>query len=416
MPMKIECLGGCREVGRNAFLLNGKEKILLDYGLIVEGNEIPAPVKKVDSIVLGHAHLDHCGSIPMLYRNFKVPIYSTIATFEQAEMLLKDSLKIARIKEFVKHFGHSDIEKMNNNQVRVTYGQRLENENFSMDIFDAGHIPGSIAPLIEIDNKNILYASDFNINSTRLLNGAKINVKNIDALIIESTYSNRNHPDRKETERKFFETIEGTIANGGVAVIPSFAVARSAEVLMILDSFKADFPIYLDGMSREATRVALNYPELIRDPRALRKAVEDVKLIYSNDERRKIIKEPCAIVTSSGLLDGGPSVFYIKYLYNNIESSIVFTGFLIPRTAGRYLVDTGRFVTEGIDLKIKMGIHQYDFSAHCGRDDLFDFVNKIKPKKVICVHGDNCERFATELKSRGFDAVAPKMGDVIDVD
>jgi putative mRNA 3-end processing factor len=413
--MKIECLGGCREVGRNAFLLNGKEKLLLDYGLIVEGNEIPGPIKKVDSIVLGHAHLDHCGSIPMLYRKFKVPIYSTIATFDQADMLLKDSLKIARIKEFTKHFGQSDIDKMDKNQVRVTYGQRLESENFSMDIFDAGHIPGSAAPLLEIDKKRILYASDFNVNPTRLLNGAKIDVKNIDALIIESTYSNRNHPDRKETEKKFFETVEGTIANGGVAVIPSFAVARSAEILMILDSFKANFPIYLDGMAKQATQVALNYPELIRDPNALRKAVEDVKPIYSNDERKKIIKEPCAIVTSSGLLDGGPSVYYIKYLYNNIESSIVFTGFLIPRTSARYLVDTGRFVTEGIDLKIKMGIHQYDFSAHSGRDNLFDFVKKIKPEKVLCIHGDNCERFATELRSRGFEAIAPKMGDIIEV-
>jgi putative mRNA 3-end processing factor len=328
---------------------------------------------------------------------------------------LKDSLKIARIKEFTKHFGQSDIDKMDKNQVRVTYGQRLESENFSMDIFDAGHIPGSAAPLLEIDKKRILYASDFNVNPTRLLNGAKIDVKNIDALIIESTYSNRNHPDRKETEKKFFETVEGTIANGGVAVIPSFAVARSAEILMILDSFKANFPIYLDGMAKQATQVALNYPELIRDPNALRKAVEDVKPIYSNDERKKIIKEPCAIVTSSGLLDGGPSVYYIKYLYNNIESSIVFTGFLIPRTSARYLVDTGRFVTEGIDLKIKMGIHQYDFSAHSGRDNLFDFVKKIKPEKVLCIHGDNCERFATELRSRGFEAIAPKMGDIIEV-
>jgi putative mRNA 3-end processing factor len=414
--MKIKCLGGCREVGRNAFLIDGKEKILLDYGVIVEGNEIPQPIEKVDDVILGHAHLDHVGSVPMLYRKFKIPIYATAATFDQADMLLKDSLKIARIKEFVKHFGESDIEKMKKNKVIVTYGQRIEANNFSMDVFDAGHIPGSAAPLLEIGGKRILYVSDFNVNPTRLLNGAKINAKNVNVLILESTYSNRNHPDRKETERKFFEAVQGTIANGGVAVIPSFAIARSAEVLMILDSFKPDFPIYLDGMCKGATEIALNYPELIRDSKALRKAVEDVKPIYSNDERRKIMKEPCAIVTSSGLLDGGPSVYYIKYLYNEPESSIVFTGFLIPKTAARYLVDTGRFVTEGIDLKIKMGIHQYDFSAHSGRDNLFDFVQKINPENVLCIHGDNCERFATELRGRGFDAIAPKMGDVIDID
>jgi putative mRNA 3-end processing factor len=414
--MKIRCLGGFREVGRNAVLIEGKESILFDYGVKVETNEIPKPVEKVDNIILGHAHLDHCGSIPILYRKFKVPIYSTIATFDQAHLLLKDSLKIARIREFVKHFGQSDIETMKKNEARITYGQRIEAENFSLDVFDAGHIPGSTAPLIEMDGKRILYVSDFNTNPTRLLNGARIDAKNVDTLILESTYSNRNHPDRKETEKKFFEAIQGTISNEGVAVLPCFAVGRAAEILMILDSFKANFPIYLDGMAKEATEIALRYPEFIKDPKALKKALDDVKLIYSNDERKKIVKEPCAIVTSSGMLEGGPSVMYIKYLYDNIESSIIFTGFILPRTAGRYLVDTGRFVTEGFDLKIKMGIHTFDFSAHSSRDNLFDFVNKIRPEKVICLHGDYCERFATELRGRGFDAIAPKNDDTVLLD
>jgi putative mRNA 3-end processing factor len=414
--MKIRCLGGFREVGRNAVLIEGKESILFDYGVKVETNEIPKPVEKVDNIILGHAHLDHCGSIPILYRKFKVPIYSTIATFDQAHLLLKDSLKIARIREFVKHFGQSDIETMKKNEARITYGQRIEAENFSLDVFDAGHIPGSTAPLIEMDGKRILYVSDFNTNPTRLLNGARIDANNVDTLILESTYSNRNHPDRKETEKKFFEAIQGTISNEGVAVLPCFAVGRAAEILMILDSFKANFPIYLDGMAKEATEIALKYPEFIKDPKALKKALDDVKLIYSNDERKKIVKEPCAIVTSSGMLEGGPSVMYIKYLYDNIESSIIFTGFILPRTAGRYLVDTGRFVTEGFDLKIKMGIHTFDFSAHSSRDNLFDFVNKIRPEKVICLHGDYCERFATELRGRGFDAIAPKNDDTVLLD
>jgi len=184
---------------------------------------------------------------------------------------------------------------------------------------------------------------------------------------------------------------------------------------MILDQFKADFPIYLDGMAREATQIALRYPEFIRDPKALKKALEDVKHIHSPEERKKIVKEPCAIVTTGGMMEGGPVIQYMKYLYNNEQSSIIFTGFLIPKTAGRYLLDTGRFVNEELDFKVKMNILNLDFSAHVGRSDLFDFVNKISPKKVICMHGDNCERFAKELKSRGFDAIAPKIGDVIKV-
>jgi len=414
--MRIKCLGGFREVGKTAVLIESKENVLFDYGMEVDTGKLPLPVNKVDMIVLSHAHLDHSGYCPVIYKKFRPPIYSTIATFELSHLLLKDSIKIAKFKGLPKHFGKTDLKKMKKHEVRVTYGQKIEGERFSLDVFDAGHIPGSTAPLLEIGNKRILYVCDFNVNTTRLLNGARIDAKDVDILILESTYAKKEHPSREETEKKFFETVQGTIANEGVAVIPCFAVGRSAEVLMILDSFNPDFPIYLDGMSKTATEITLRYPEFLRDANALRRALDNVTQIWDSKERKKIIREPCVIVTSSGMLEGGPSVHYIKYLYNNPESSIIFTGFLIPRTAGRRLVETGRFVTEGFDLKIKMGIHQFDLSAHSGRNDLFNFVNKINPRKILCLHGDHCERFAEELREKGFDAIAPKNGDVIDID
>jgi putative mRNA 3-end processing factor len=413
--MKIKCLGGFREVGRTAVLVEGKENVLLDYGMEVETGKLPNPVNKVDIAILGHAHLDHSGYYPVIYRKFKPPIYSTIATFELAHLLLKDSIKVAKYRGLVRRFEKNDIEKMKNHEVIVTYGQKIEGDNFSLDIFDAGHIPGSMAPLLEMGNKRILYACDFNTNPSRLLNGASIDAKDVDVLIIESTYSERNHSPRKETEKKFFEAVESTIANEGVAVIPCFAVGRAAEILMILKSFNPKFPVYLDGMAKTASQLAMKYPEFIRDPKALKKALNISRLIWDEKDRKKVVKKPCAIISSSGMLEGGPSVSYIKYLYNNPESSVIFTGFLIPNTAGRMLVETGRFVTEGFDLKIKMGIHRFDFSAHSGRDDLFKFVDEVNPQKVICLHGDNCECFAKELKEKGFDAIAPKNGDSVDI-
>jgi putative mRNA 3-end processing factor len=411
--MKIRCLGGFREVGKNAVLIEGKENILFDYGVKVETSEAPLKPRKVDALVLNHAHLDHVGSAPKLFRKLKLNAFSTITTFELAHLLLRDSLKIAGYENLKKPFSRRDIEKMKRGEIRITYGQKFETENYSFEIFNAGHIPGSFCCLLDTGKKRILYTSDFNTNDTRLLKGAEIKVKDIDLLIMESTYSNRDHPPRKETEKKFFEAVEGTVANEGVAVIPSFAVGRSAEILMVLDAFNPDFPVYLDGMARTATEISLDYPEFLRDPKALRRALKNVRMIESDNERKNIIKKPCAIVTTSGLLEGGPSVRYVKSLYNSPESSIIFTGFLIPKTAGRYLVDTGRFVTEGFDLKIKMNIQKFDFSAHLGRTDLFNFVNKIRPEKIICMHGDYCERFATELRGRGFDATAPKNGDVV---
>ncbi len=413
--MKIRCLGGFREVGKNAVLIESRKNILFDYGVKVETSESPLRPRKVDTLVLNHAHLDHVGASPKLFRGMKPNILSTITTFELTHLLLRDSLKIAGYENLKKPFSKSDIGKMKKREVRITYGQRLETKDYSMEFYNAGHIPGSFCCLLEMGGKRILYTSDFNTNSTRLLNGAEIDAKDVDLLIMESTYSNRDHPPRKEVEKKFFEAITGTIANEGVAVIPSFAIGRAAEILMVVDSFKPDFPVYLDGMARAATEISLSYPEFIRDAKALRKAFRNVRIIESESERKKITRKPCAIITTSGLLEGGPSVGYVKSLYNSPESSIIFTGFLIPKTAGRYLVDTGRFVTEGFDLKIKMNIEKFDFSAHLGRTDMFNFVNKMRPEKVICMHGDYCERFATELRGRGFDAIAPKNGDVLNI-
>lgn len=172
--MKIKCLGGFREVGKTAVLVESKENVLFDYGMEVETGKLPKPVDKVDMIVLSHAHLDHSGYCPFIYRKFKPPIYSTISTFEFSHLLLKDSMKVARFRGFPKHFGKNDIEKMKKHEKRITYGQKIEDKNFSLDIFDAGHIPGSVSPLLEIENKKILYACDFNVSPTRLLNGAKI--------------------------------------------------------------------------------------------------------------------------------------------------------------------------------------------------------------------------------------------------
>ena len=414
--MKIICLGGFREVGKNAVLVEGKRNVLFDFGMEVETGTLPIFPNKVDAVVLGHAHLDHSGFVPTLYRRKMRPIlYSTAATFDLAHLLLKDSIKIAKIRELPKRFDKFDIEKMKKREMRVTYGQKIDEDGFSLDIYDAGHIPGSASPLLEMDGKRILYVCDFNVNSTRLLKGARINAKDVDVLIMETTYSNREHSPRKETEKKFFEAVDGTIANGGTAIIPSFAVGRSAEILMVLDKFKPDFPIYLDGMAKTASEITLKYPELLRDHKAYEEAFKACTPIWTDKIRKKIVKEPCAIISSSGMLEGGPSVSYVKYLYDNIESSIIFTGFLIPETAGRKLFDTGRFVTEGFDMKIKMNIQKFDFSAHSGRTDLFNFVEKINPSKVLCMHGDDCEGFAKELKEKGFDAIAPKNGNKLEV-
>jgi len=413
--MNIGCFGGFREVGRNAVLLDSDEKILCDFGINVEDATPPIIPKKVDHCLLAHTHLDHVGSMPVITR-FKCPIYATAATFEQSYMLLKDSVKIARIKGHKLPYEESEIAKMKRRERWINYGDVIKTKNAKIEVYSAGHIPGSVIFVIEMEGKRILYTSDFNTRDSRLVKGANIkDFKNIDIVITESTYASREHPNRSETEKKLWEIVSDTISNEGTALIPAFAVGRSAEILLTIDSFRPKFPVYLDGMARQATEIALAHPETVRDSKALTRAMNNVRIIRNQNERKEALSQPCAIITTGGCIDGGPAAHYIRHLWSDEKNTMIFVGYQIPKTAGRYLLDTGRYVTDDADLKLKMKIEQLDFSGHVDRNDLFNFVNKLNPKKVICMHGDNCQRFAKELQGRGFDAIAPKMGDIVKV-
>jgi putative mRNA 3-end processing factor len=422
--MIIKCLGGCREVGRNGFLIETKgkvnENILLDYGMKVDTGETPMPAENVNTVLLSHQHLDHSGSVPVLYKDSikkKPLLYATAEVFDHIAMLHKDSMKIARIKGRPAMFSNNELIEMKKKQVRVTYGQKFSSLNSTIEVLDAGHVPGAAMFLITTEGKKILFTGDYNLQDTRMLKGANIDgIKDVDLLIMESTYSAREHTPRKEVEERLLEIVKETVENGGIAVIPSFAVGRAAEIIMILDKLAKKIPIFLDGMARQATRTTLKYPELLRDPKALAKAAKDITFVKSPADRKRALEQPCAIVTTGGCIDGGPAVHYIKHLYTRTDCSLTFTGFMIPRTAGRYLQDTGRFVNEDMDLKIKMQMNYLDFSGHSGRTDLFKTVQMIRPKKVMCIHGDHCERFATELKGRfGIEAIAPFPGSVVKV-
>ncbi len=417
--MFIKCLGGCREVGKNAFLIKGKkERILLDYGVDVETGTLPLDPGKVDHAFLAHAHLDHTGGSAVLMKTEKPPqVYATAVTFDLTHLLLKDSLKIARLNGQEEHYTEMDIRRLKKQENMINYGKQVKTSEMIIDVHDAGHIPGSCLFVVNVGGKRVLYTSDFGIRKSRLLDGTNIKqIKNIDVAVMECTYSSRNHPDRVESEKKLFNFVNDTVMNDGIALIPAFAVGRSAEVLMVLNSFNPKFPIYLDGMAKKATEITLKYPEFLRDHKELERAVQNVRFIRNDKDRKEALKKPCAIITTGGCISGGPAVYYIKRLWDNPLNSLTFTGYQIPKTGGRYLLDTGRFVTEEMDLKLKMSINALDFSGHCGRDNLFEFVKVVRPKRVVAIHGDNCQRFATEVRGRfGIDAIAPKNGDEIEI-
>ncbi|MCD6477851.1 MAG: MBL fold metallo-hydrolase [Candidatus Aenigmarchaeota archaeon] len=426
--MNLKFLGGAREVGRSGVLLDtGTEKILMDYGIkIVSQAEGPLQEPKIplkvnlnlDGLLLSHAHLDHSGFVPNLYhRGYRGPTYSTATTFDLSRILLKDSIKLANLRNQEKHFFSKDLKIMEENEYRVTYGQYFYIGRVGIGVYDAGHIPGSVTFHLDTGKKTIVYSGDIKLKDTELLKGLEPIRERTDVLMMESTYGEREHPDREKQERELVGDIKATLENNGVALLPSFAVGRAQEILLILEKFGLinKYPVYLDGMSIDATKVILRYPELIRNPQALEKIFKTITKVHNNRQRDKIINEPSIVVTTSGMLNGGPIVHYLEKLYQNEKCSLILTGFQVPGSAGRTLLDTGKYITETDNFKVKCKIRFIDLSAHAGRNELFKYVRMIDPEKILVMHGDECEKFAGELREMGYDAYAPSIGEVVEI-
>ncbi len=413
----IECNGGGREVGNNAFIVDtGKERIALEFGFNVSDGIGPiVPKKKVDAVVVAHGHLDHCGSVPEIFKKQKPKVYGTKATKDLAELVLYDSVKLGKIKGKPRPFNRADVSNLISKWKKTDYNRPFNIGNTKATFYDAGHIPGSAMVLLETNGKRILYTSDFKTTDTQLVKGANVNVfKDIDILFIETTYSSRNQDNRLKVEKKFFKIVKDTINSGGIAMIPSFAI-RAPEILMILEKHGAKFPVYIDGMGRQAVDIALNNPKFLKNSLLLKNAMKRTKMVRNDRDRRSITKKPCAIVTTSGSMDGGPAATYIKHIYSDPKSALILTGFQFPGSAGQYILDTGRYVTEEVDLKLKIPVYQVELSSHADRTELIDFVKKLRPKNIVCIHGTNCQRFATEMKGQfGIKTFAPKNGEVLE--
>ena len=417
--IKLSFLGGTCEVGRSSALVDaGTEKILMDYGIKinVQPTEYPNTVKgKLDAVLLSHSHLDHSGAIPILFhQGQKCPVYCMNITRPFTHMLLLDSHKIAIYEGNEERYSKRDISKAIGNFKLMHYRKPFNVGKTKVTAFDAGHIPGSAIFLLETQNKKILYTGDFNLSDTRLIKGADLDISQIDVLITESTYAQREHPDREKEERKFIEAVRGTLANDGISLVSCFAIARTQEIILILDEYEVKGNLYLDGMAKKATRIINQYPGVEREFNQVKRAMQRLHLrpITNPSIRKRALKKPSIIVTTSGMLSGGPIVNYIEKLWDREECSLILTGFQVPGTEGSILLQTGNYIHGDLEVPVKMNVRKLDFSSHASRSQLFRFVKHVNPGKVFCVHGDNTERFANELREEhGFDAKAPKLGE-----
>jgi len=418
--LQIRFLGGTHEVGRIAIAVKTeKTQVLLDYGVMFNhkpGFPMHIPPKDVDAIILTHSHLDHSGAIPIFYIHGKKPLYANKLTSELNQLLISDFIHLS---SYYLPFEYLELKSMMRNSKHVDFDVEEKIGDIKFQLLNAGHIPGSAQILIEAEGKKLLYTSDFNTVDTRLLEGAKTEYDDLDAVIIESTYADEDHRERLELEKLFVAGITDVVERGGIVLVPAFGVGRSQEIACILAAHHFEYPVTLDGMAREAARIMMNYRQFLRDPKLFMDALHSADWVEGWRDRRKATKKPGVIISPAGMLKGGPSVFYISKIGKKTNDAIFLVSYQIPGTPGRQLMEKGVCVIDGKMRKVKARVEHFDFSSHCGASELKEVVKKLGGNpKIYVVHGaeGNCDLFAKWIKKElGLEAIAPKAGDTFKV-
>ncbi|MDK2974570.1 MAG: uncharacterized protein PWP08_941 [Methanofollis sp.] len=420
--VRVTTLGCCREVGRAAFLLTTPEsKVLIDCGekpgsatstpyLYVP--EI-SPLSSLDAVVLTHAHLDHCALVPLLFKyGYDGPVYSTPPTRDLATMLQLDYLDVVKKESGKQPYTSSEVKEYIKRSITLNYGSVTDiAPDIKLTFHNAGHILGSAVAHFHLGDGlyNIAFTGDFNYQKTRLFSPAVSTFPRLEAVFMESTYGGVNalQPPRDEAEAKLYDIVTKTIERGGKVVIPAFAVGRSQEVMLALEEGmrREKIPrvkVYLDGMIKEATAIHTTYPEylnadlrnqIFRD--GMNPFLADCFVqVDSSDLREKVIGgDPCVIVTTSGMLSGGPVMEYLYALAPDERNTLIFVGYQAEGTFGRRLQKGWREIPVGNreTMVVKLDIETVDgFSGHSDRKQLMGFVQHLQPRpeKIFTIHGD----------------------------
>ena len=418
--LQIKFLGSAREVGRSAIGVKTENiQVLLDYGVMVNhepGFPMHVLPKEVDAIVLSHGHLDHSGAIPVFHIQNNKRVYGTRLTFDLAQLLIADFIHLSG---YYIPFEYLELRSMMKSCISLDFRKKQTIGDIEFQLLDAGHIPGSAQILIESDGKRLLYTGDYNTVDTRLLRGADKDYGELDAVIIESTYANEDHPDRKTLEKELVERTTDVVETGGTVLIPAFSVGRSQEIACILAAYHFEYPITIDGMTREVNRLLISNEKFLRDPKLFMETIRSADSVEGWRDRRLAAKKPGVIISPAGMLKGGPAAFYIQKLGKKRQNAVFLVSYQVPGTPGHELLEKGKCVIDGKMRKIKAQVDRFDFSSHCGASQLRDAVKALEGNPTIyTVHGaeGNCEKFAKWIETEtGLKALAPKTGDVFAV-
>ena len=426
--MQVVFAGGASGVGASCLAIEiAGQWIVVDAGVRVDRKADPLPDlallegKDVKAIFVTHAHADHIGALPLVHRAFPTaPIFASRATGLLMEVMLSDALKIMSrraAEEMEIPLYPPELVSSMLNQVRpLPVGENITLPHLpdvTIHASRAGHIAGAVSFAFTASDGTLVVSGDISSTPQRTVLGATPPpVEHCDLLIMESTYGSRLHPNRQGEELRLSQAVAEGIERGGHCLIPCFGLGRGQELLLILQAAQekgqiSDFPIYVDGLVRRVCNTYLLLPEALPPTlqRQIRKGYlpftgRNVRFVRDERERERILAGPPAcILSSSGMLTGGPSVWYAQRLAAQENASILITGYQDEEAPGKRLLDLADQKNSTLDLngttvQVRCHVAKYSLSAHADGGELAAYAAVLKPRRVALVHGDEDARHA----------------------
>ena len=422
-------LGGFGQVGRSCMLLTTPDsKVLVDCG-VNPGARNPSEayprldwanitLDELDAVVIGHAHLDHTGFLPVLTKyGYKGPIYCTEPTLPMMNLIQLDAIKVAGAQGRTPMYAEKDVHQIMRQTIPLHYGTVTDiSPDIKLVLANAGHILGSASCHFHIGNgdHNFVYSGDIKYGKSMLLESARTNFPRVETLLIESTYGAKEdiQPTREEVEDAFIKSVNETLSEGGKVLIPIPAGGRAQELMMVIDKYMksgqlTESSVFMEGMIQEATAIHEAHPEYLE--RTLRQKIletddnpfdsEYFTNIEHADGRDEPLREdsPCIIIATSGMLEGGPVLEYFRNLAPDKRNKILFVSYQVNGTLGRRVMDGARQVSIlGKEGKVEVvtincATEKLEgFSGHSDYNQLMSYVHRLRPKlrRVLVNHGE----------------------------
>jgi len=445
-------LGGAREIGANCYhLAIGGIELLIDCGMHPKNDGYSKLPRfnmlrnRPDALLVSHAHIDHCGAVPWLVRDYpETPVYATKPTLSIMARMLHNSVSVMTILGKEKGipeyplYHHSHVESAMNNSVGFDFNRPfapVAGTETRVSFHHGGHVLGAASILVRTPGHTLLYTGDVLMRDQELLGGyVPVDPSvTIDTLIIESTRGAADDaalPSYDAEMKRFVEEMNKVLDGGGVVLVPTFALGRTQEMLNVLYRLQEegrlpDVPVYASGLGRAVYETYVKYEHLLRPEATLVPLVEFERIgdMWNRKERRALLSEPAIVVATSGMMvENTPSALLAMEMVKETRHGIFFVGYLDHETLGYHVLhanpgDELVFMRDSEPVAIKMtNIQRFQFSGHATRDDLQGVIDATKPKDVIFVHGDEeaIEWMAANC-SGAARAHAPAVGETVEL-